>query len=1306
MMKSTVFVSTIIIFIASFSLQRQCVSDQLDFEQNSAVPVDVVRYTEPMPLQWQCVFDLSKQNSTVPVVRYTEPMPLQWQCVLNHSELNSMVPVVRYTEPMPLQRQCVSDQFDENSSVVCYTEPLAMPVLAPATQTQYFCLPISCDISILKLNLDLGLHNFTFSNDFVDMSGYYSPEHFEPNFVFYMQIPTHPVALSFSLFPADLKTLLGKRNQNTTSLKKTVLVYICMLYILHAGDTETNPGPEFPCKICNEECDWSRYAVQCDSCDAWYHADCMHMSSEIYASLEDSNVTWICCDCGLPNFASSLFSSHVTVLTNSFNTLSTVSNEDDDSPPPAPMATSSPQHVNPNRNCDSFSGKRKKWSQKPTNFNRTKTERNSQLKVMVINFQSIRNKVADLAICLNTNKPDILIGTESWLSDGVSNSEIFPSDYSVIRKDRPTNKHGKSYGGIFIAMKNDLVANHRSDLDEECEILWLQFELAGSKSILVGAFYRPPDSDSDVLNLLRNSLSKINLTKRQNIWIGGDFNLSHIDWANQTTIPNCPKPGLCRELLDICNDFGLEQVVTEPTRDTNLLDLFFTSNSTLVEKSTIIPGISDHTGIPVIVMNTKPKLNRSKPRKVFLYSKADWEQIKQDLSEISNDFVNMENNSATVEELWADFSTRITKSVANNVPSRMVSPGKTIPWCDFKVKKALRQKKKAFNRARKSDSEEDWSKFRSIRKSVNKLTRSNYRKYIRETCAESTKKFWSFIKSLKTDSFGISTLRHNGILVSDNAKKAEVLNSQFKSVFTDEDVDTLPNLGLGYPSIPNIDITVNGIMKLLKGLNPNKATGPDDIPARILKICAPEIAPALTVIFRKSLETGTLPQDWKRANVSPIFKKGERSNPSNYRPVSLTSVCCKVMEHVIHTNIMSHFEHYDILSDKQHGFRRNHSCESQLILTTYDLSKTLDKRLQSDVIIMDFHKAFDVVPHQRLMLKLDHYGIRGQMKNWIEDFLMSRKQRVVIGGEHSDWIEVKSGVPQGTVLGPLLFLTYINDLPDNISSTVRLFADDCVIYRSITTDKDAEILQKDLDQLSLWEKKWQMKFNLNKCFVLKVTNARKPKSHSYILNNTKLTETDSHTYLGVELSKNLKWNKHVDRVTAKSNRTLGFIKRNLNKCTEDIKSLAYCSLVRPSLEYCSSVWDPHTNDLISQVEAVQRRAARFVKNDYGRLSSVSSMLKELGWSTLAERRRIARLTTFFKAHEGYLSIPVRDLLHPVTRLTRRSHNKSYIEISTNKDSFKYSFLPRTLTDWNSLPGNLVNTQDPKSFKAKLQQHYQ
>ena len=224
--------------------------------------------------------------------------------------------------------------------------------------------------------------------------------------------------------------------------------------------------------------------------------------------------------------------------------------------------------------------------------------------------------------------------------------------------------------------------------------------------------------------------------------------------------------------------------------------------------------------------------------------------------------------------------------------------------------------------------------------------------------------------------------------------------------------------------MPDIHIHNHEVEQLLTDLDPNKATGPDSVPAHILKMGAKEIAPALATIFRKSLETGNLREDWRSTNITPIFKRGDCTQPSNYRLVSLTSLCCEVMEHIIHLNVMNHLNKYDILCDHQHGFRQNWSCKSQLILTTNDFAKSLDKGRQTDAIIMDFRKAFDVVAHRRLLLKLSHYGISGPTLTWIDNFLTRRKQRVVIRCDASDWVHVQSGVPRGTVLGPLLFLIY------------------------------------------------------------------------------------------------------------------------------------------------------------------------------------------------------------------------------------------------------------------------------------------
>ena len=571
--------------------------------------------------------------------------------------------------------------------------------------------------------------------------------------------------------------------------------------------------------------------------------------------------------------------------------------------------------------------------------------------------------------------------------------------------------------------------------------------------------------------------------------------------------------------------------------------------------------------------------------------------------------------------------------------------------------------------------------------------------------SHNTKPFWSFMKSLRQSSTGVASLKTaSGIAVSP-LEKANALNSQFKSVFTQEDCQDLPASEYpAPPSMPPIRITTQGITKLLQELKPHKAPGPDGILPSVLKECAVNIAPLLQPIFQKSIDTGELPNDWLNANVSPIFKKGNRAEPSNYRPVSLTSIPCKLLEHIIHTNVMGHFEKYNIINEEQHGFRKGRSCESQLALTINDLAKILDRQGQADVVITDFSKAFDTVPHKRLLLKLHRSGITGALHSWFKNFLTTRSQSVVLDSVSSSSVWVQSGVPQGTVLGPLLFILYISDLPQGIKSQVRLFADDCILYREIKTEDDKAVLQNDIDTLCSWESKWQMKFNIDKCHVMHITHKRKPLHTYYTMNGDRLNSVTNHTYLGVELNSKLNWADHVNNTATKANKVLGLLRRNLYSCPQKVKETAYKALVRPKLEYCASVWDPYKQDHKNRLEAVQRRAARFVCKDSRRTSSVSTMITKLGWKPLENRRAISRLSLLFKSIHHTVAINTDKYLTSQDDnkiCTRKSCEISFTHPTVKKDCYKHSFLPRTMTEWNLLPPNIRQSTSVDSLKSKL-----
>ncbi|CAH1259103.1 VWDE [Branchiostoma lanceolatum] len=581
-----------------------------------------------------------------------------------------------------------------------------------------------------------------------------------------------------------------------------------------------------------------------------------------------------------------------------------------------------------------------------------------------------------------------------------------------------------------------------------------------------------------------------------------------------------------------------------------------------------------------------------------------------------------------IEKNWELFKAAVSGAANKHVPRKRVRPQSSKPWITPQIRKAFRKRSELFSKARRSNSHEAWAKFKRCRKGVKQRVRKAHRDYVSnylETNIEDNPKaFWSYVKSLRQDSTGASAIRHQGVLTSDPQEKADALGAQFESVFTREDKSTVPTLGESVvPTIPSLNISVEGVAKQLSSLNPSKSTGPDGIPPRLLKTVAEQIAPILQTIFSQSISTGDVPEDWRTANIAPIFKKGDRTMPSNYRPVSLTSVCGKVLEHIVHSHMMKHLDTHGVLSPAQHGFRKGLSCESQLVLTLQDLANNLDHNKQVDVAVLDFSKAFDTVPHERLLSKLEHYGISDLLQSWFRAFLTERTQRVVFDGGTSKAVRVTSGVPQGTVLGPLLFLLYINDLPSSVDSHVRLFADDCLIYRTISTPSDAQGLQSDLDALTDWQNRWLMSFNPSKCHILHITRKKHPILTQYSLSGEALTGVKSHPYLGVQLSDDLRWDTHINYATSKTGRVLGVIRRNLTHCPSRVKATCYKALVRSHLEYSATVWDPYTTKGIQAVEAVQRRAARVTLNDYRQTSSVTQMLNDLQWTLLSERRRNA-----------------------------------------------------------------------------------
>ena len=404
--------------------------------------------------------------------------------------------------------------------------------------------------------------------------------------------------------------------------------------------------------------------------------------------------------------------------------------------------------------------------------------------------------------------------------------------------------------------------------------------------------------------------------------------------------------------------------------------------------------------------------------------------------------------------------------------------------------------------------------------------------------------------------------------------------------------------------------------------------------------------------------------------------------------------------------MMKHLDAHEILKDSQHGFRKRRSCETQLLITSHDLASILNRHSQADVAVLDFSKAFDKVPHQPLLEKLKHCNLHPDAVGWISSFLTGRTQTVVVDGFSSNESPVLSGVPQGSVLGPVLFLIFINDIADSLTSAIRLFADDCLIYREIRSRDDQFALQDDLNKLVQWASTWGMEFNIKKCNVLTITQKKKHKlSFSYKMNNQVVEGIRSTKYLGVTISDNLNWGTHINNISGAANRMLGFLWRNLRQSPRNIKEKAYTSLVRPKLEYCSSIWDPYHQKDIGKLEMVQHRAARFVTNCPHRHTenqpSITAKIRELGWDTLQTRRQRSRLTMLYRVTKNLVDVP--QAYHPCLRVPQpaRGHQMQYVRQQPDVDAFQFSFLPRTIVDWNNLSPATVAAASLESFKRQL-----
>ena len=476
-----------------------------------------------------------------------------------------------------------------------------------------------------------------------------------------------------------------------------------------------------------------------------------------------------------------------------------------------------------------------------------------------------------------------------------------------------------------------------------------------------------------------------------------------------------------------------------------------------------------------------------------------------------------------------------------------------------------------------------------------------------------------------------------------------------------------------------------------------------------------ELSEPLAVIFNLSLTTGTIPEMWKLANVTPIFKKGSKTTPGNYRPVSLTCIICKVMESLLRDQIVNHLAVNDLIYQSQHGFMRKKSCLTNLLEYMETLSDLVDQGHSVDVVYLDFAKAFDKVPHGRLATVLTAHGIGGDVLAWVKEWLTGRSQRVVLNGKESAWLPVTSGVPQGSVLGPTLFVVFINPIDrvlEELSGFLSKFADDTKVGRIVDTQDDCEVLQQILNYLVEWADSWQMKFNADKCKVIHFGRAND--RHKYTMGGhapagVVLEEVKVEKDVGVMVSEDLKPSTQCSQAAKKANSILGRMSRSFSYRDKVVWLRLYKTYVRPHLEYAVQAWCPWTQADIKVLEDVQRRAVGMISGLQGQ--SYQDKLSELELMSLEDRRVRGDMIQTWKILHGYDNVREATwftrLNSTAVRDTRASSSPyTLVQNRANTELRRNTFSYRVVRGWNSLPINVQSSSTVNAFKSSYDVWFQ
>jgi hypothetical protein len=931
--------------------------------------------------------------------------------------------------------------------------------------------------------------------------------------------------------------------------------------------------------------------------------------------------------------------------------------------------------------------------------------------------------------------PHVIFIVETWFDDS---SQTHLEGYNLYHQDR-----GSRGGGVAIYVKNNFTVREVkvSQLTSTTvEQIWLCVEV-GNESLLIGALYRPHDHDDDILAQLISSIKTANTTRNSlgcsTLLVCGDFNFSHTQYESIDVgggfatlgyvTDNWSSDSKFQECLSDCH---LVQMVTFPTyrhsrdsRSLSILDLVITNepNRLITLNPAECLGVTPKGQAHYIIEGNLALVDSdihlpSRTRARFIWKKADYAGISEFMDALDWDGM---FDGFSVNECYTIFVNLYKDACRRFVPT-VNAPivNNHNPWVTSEVMAAVRLKRELWGKYRSAGIQNRnvlSNEYKLASKKVKKVVKAamvDYEESVYVASRTDPKRLHAYIKLKQTVKDSIRALEDvNGLITTDSEIICQTLNSYFHSVFVVEPHGPLPFFDrrtLFECQHDALDIDRHTVQCSLEKLDVCKSPGVDSIHPKVLKHCAKAISVPLARIFQLSILQCQIPEIWRKSNVTPIFKKGSKVMASNYRPVSLTSLPGRIFERLIRDHIMKHCISRGIISKSQHGFVFKKACITNLLESLDLMTEAMHEGYATDVIFTDFAKAFDKVPHRRLLLKLRAYGISEHLLAWIQSWLTGRLQRVVIGTHTSEWKEVTSGVPQGSVLGPLLFVLYINDLPDNISHHVKLYADDSKFLGVIRTDDDARILQEDINKAVVWSELWLMSFNITKCKVMHVGRGKKKSAFDYFMpgvNGTpqRLEVSQNERDLGVIISDDLKLDIQVVSAATKANRMLGMLKKSFRSRKLSLWKGLYITYIRPHLEYAIQVWSPHLQRDIDILERVQHRATKVITEI--KHLPYEQRLQKLGITTLKIRRIRGDLIQLFK-FANIIDIIDLPLIPNDSCFITRGHNMRLIrELVKNCDQRFHFFSNRVVPHWNALPATVINAPSVHVFKNRLDTYF-